>query len=185
NWDDYIKTIQFNYNIRIQENLKFSPFELIYGRKPNLPYDHKEIEQTETIIDRYKRIGEQREKIMIDRRKDQKLKIKPLKKEQKLEEGEIVLRRNKNKTDKFDTKWTENGSCLLVDPNNERSIVEHRKNLKKILTNNKYKESLCEHKKVFEGENLEGGGEIENEESVKWIRRNCICFNNTNTTWID
>jgi hypothetical protein len=37
NWDECLQTIRFHYNIRPQENIGFSPFELIFGRKPNTP----------------------------------------------------------------------------------------------------------------------------------------------------
>lgn len=42
-WDPYLDIICFNYNIKFQESLGCSPFELLFGRLPFLPYvdNHK------------------------------------------------------------------------------------------------------------------------------------------------
>lgn len=52
NWDKYFNIIRFNYNIRPQENLGCSPFELVYGRKPMLPYSLPELPLKESITER-------------------------------------------------------------------------------------------------------------------------------------
>ncbi|KAG1530010.1 hypothetical protein G6F51_013971 [Rhizopus arrhizus] len=37
NWDEYLPFITFAYNTAKQESTKFSPFEVMFGRKPQLP----------------------------------------------------------------------------------------------------------------------------------------------------
>lgn len=38
-WDEYLETCIFAYNTAVHESTKFSPFELMFGRKPVLPVD--------------------------------------------------------------------------------------------------------------------------------------------------
>ena len=43
NWDEYIPTALFAYNISQQETTTLPPFEVLYGRQPNLPSDFDRI----------------------------------------------------------------------------------------------------------------------------------------------
>ena len=36
-WEDYIHLVEFAYNNHYQASVKFSPFEILYGRKWNTP----------------------------------------------------------------------------------------------------------------------------------------------------
>ena len=38
-WDEFLDTCTFAYNTAEHESTKFSPFELMFGRKPLLPVD--------------------------------------------------------------------------------------------------------------------------------------------------
>ena len=38
-WDEYLETCIFEYNTAVHESTKFSPFELMFGRKPVVPVD--------------------------------------------------------------------------------------------------------------------------------------------------
>lgn len=38
-WDEFLDTCVFAYNTAEHESTKFSPFELMFGRKPVLPVD--------------------------------------------------------------------------------------------------------------------------------------------------
>lgn len=38
NWDDFIETAMFAYNTQIHSTTQFSPYELLFGRKPSLPH---------------------------------------------------------------------------------------------------------------------------------------------------
>lgn len=42
NWDDQLAFVIFNYNTSIHSSTKQIPFEMMYGRKPVLPFDHQE-----------------------------------------------------------------------------------------------------------------------------------------------
>jgi hypothetical protein len=37
-WDDYIHSATYAYNTAVHTSTGFTPFELLYGRKPRLPY---------------------------------------------------------------------------------------------------------------------------------------------------
>jgi hypothetical protein len=39
NWDDYLDAVVFAYNTSQHKTTKFSPFELLFGRSPQLPID--------------------------------------------------------------------------------------------------------------------------------------------------
>ncbi|CAF1437902.1 unnamed protein product [Adineta ricciae] len=40
NWDEYLAPIIYAYNTGIQNSTGYSPFQLMFGRNPNLPLDH-------------------------------------------------------------------------------------------------------------------------------------------------
>lgn len=73
NWDEYIEAIQFNYNIRYQDNIRCSHFKLLYGRKPNLLFKKINSENKREITEeRIRRIQNFQNKIGAKRRKEQK-----------------------------------------------------------------------------------------------------------------
>lgn len=71
-WDTYLRIIKFNYNIRYQESIKSSPFQLLYGRHPNLPNIMLQNKQEELSIERIKRIAKFQEEIMQKRNYEKK-----------------------------------------------------------------------------------------------------------------
>lgn len=77
-WDKCMMDIQFQYNIRPQETLGFSPFELLYGRKPKLPGFLKNMDRHEHSDERVKRINYQQQEVMKRRRKIQQRNAKNL-----------------------------------------------------------------------------------------------------------
>ena len=81
--------IRFHYNIHLQEALGFSPFELIYGRKPNTPLMENKSEDTEKTNERIQRINERQMEVMKKRREMQKKKQRILKEHVKT--GDLVL----------------------------------------------------------------------------------------------
>ena len=36
-WEDYLHLVEFDYNNNYQASARFSPFEILYGRKCNTP----------------------------------------------------------------------------------------------------------------------------------------------------
>ena len=38
-WEDYLDTCVFAYNTSVHESSRFTPYELMFGRKPVLPID--------------------------------------------------------------------------------------------------------------------------------------------------
>lgn len=39
-WDECLQSVSFAYNTSIQETTGYSPFFLVYGRKPRIPFDN-------------------------------------------------------------------------------------------------------------------------------------------------
>lgn len=50
NWDDYLDLAVFNYNTHVHEATKYSPYELVYGRRANLPSNGRNRVLTHTDI---------------------------------------------------------------------------------------------------------------------------------------
>jgi transposase InsO family protein len=46
NWDDQLSLVTFNYNTSTHSSTKQVPFEMMYGRKPVLPFDHQDAHVT-------------------------------------------------------------------------------------------------------------------------------------------
>lgn len=90
-WDEHIDLIRFNYNIRWQENLKCSPFELLYGRSPELSGFTNKSEKEETTMQRIKRINDLQKEVMLSKREKQAKKIKVIKNEERIKIGDVVL----------------------------------------------------------------------------------------------
>lgn len=90
-WDDHLDLVKFNYNIRYQNNIRCSPFELIYGRKVNLPYFDKAKDRQELTIDRITRIQENQHEVMNERRKEQKKTVKEIPEKAKIHPGDVIL----------------------------------------------------------------------------------------------
>lgn len=145
-WDKYIDLIRFNYNIRFQENLQTSPFELMYGRFPNLPYSLQIDTKKESVEERMKRIKLLQENIMNRRRTDQTKKLKEIKECDKLKIGDVVMYRQPIRQDKLQPKWigpyvivanNSNVSCIIQDLEKKIEIVAHRKQLKRVAKDNR------------------------------------------------
>lgn len=167
-WDDYIELIRFNYNIRHQDNIGCSPFELIFGRYPNLPYSLELDNRRETVEERMKRIRKCQEEAMHRRRSQQTAQIKELKEEDKLKIGDVVLCKNQpHEQEKLGPKWRgpyvvehakNPASYVISDIDKNKNFVVHRKNLKRLVKNVDVKRMKCNHFEVFEDKQDERQG---------------------------
>lgn len=165
-WDEMLKIVAFNYNIRYQESLKHSPFEILFGRKPKLPSVLKEpnLNKSELTIERIKKISQLQENLLQLRNEEKRKNTKELKEKEKLKIGDVVLMKNQNKRGKMDHKWegpyivkdTNNvGSYIITDSANKLDLVVHRNNLKKILRNDISESLMCTHPDGIEKEKFE------------------------------
>ena len=53
NWDEYVCAVIYAYNTGRQSSTGYSPFQLMFGRKPNLPLDHTSSTVSFTIPNDY------------------------------------------------------------------------------------------------------------------------------------
>ncbi|KAM0673919.1 hypothetical protein GVAV_002437 [Gurleya vavrai] len=127
----------------------------MFGRIPTLPYSPEKTNQlTENPLDRIERINKKREIVMKRRREKQKTEIKETKKDNKVQEGDVVFFKNFKRKNKLDPKYikpflvqskTDVGSALLTDANNTKTIVANEKNMKKLLRSKKFEQYMCTH----------------------------------------
>ncbi|KAM0676878.1 hypothetical protein COBT_004251, partial [Conglomerata obtusa] len=98
-----------------------------------------------------------------------------IKKKDQIELGDVVLYRNLNKKDKLDTKWTgpfvvqhknECGSFIIADPTKEKNIVTHQNNIKRILSDENYKKTICNNDQSLVNENFKEGRIVDAEASL-------------------
>lgn len=145
-WDDCLPVIRFQYNIRPQENIGYSPFELLYGRKPNTPFLLNNEKRNENFMERIERINKRQVEVLEKRRKEQKLKTKERKTNFNL--GDVVLYKNILRKGKLEQKWigpyivikvSKTGSCKIKDIKSDKIILAHWNNLKPIYSEKDFK----------------------------------------------
>jgi len=134
NWDDQLAFVIFNYNTSIHSSTKQVPFEMMYGRKPVLPFDHQDKNVTleydpehtkrlnqylSTLNEQAKqniKIYQERYKERYDRnRSDPIYKI-----------GDLVLVKTLNARSKFDTRY-EGPFRILKEITPKTFVVQHIK----------------------------------------------------------
>ena len=144
-WDDCLSTIRFQYNIRPQEGLGYSPFELLFGRKPNTPFLKIKSGQEESPDERIKRISERQKTVMDKRRTLQKMKVK--KNKNILKVKDVVLYRNILRKGKLEPRWkgpyivikvNKVGSCKIKNIENDEILCAHSNYLKRLYTNKEF-----------------------------------------------
>lgn len=112
-WDEILNFVCLGYNTGIHDATGFSPFELTFGRKANLPssisrtpnYTYEEMFTLwQKQLDKYKTLAKRtleqsRRRYMRDQRR------KIIKIQTVFKEGDTVLVHNDHKTDKLDDEW--------------------------------------------------------------------------------
>ena len=109
-WDLCLDDIQLQYNIRPQETLGFSPFEMIFGQKPRLPATMVSNELHEYLDERKARINQRQNKVVKRRRTIQRAKMRSIK--TKILVGDVVFYKNLFRKNKLDDKWS--GPYIVV-----------------------------------------------------------------------
>jgi hypothetical protein len=140
-WDEYLELTLYAYRISPRKISKFSPFELLYGRKP-VPWGEigepsDDVENNELVIERLKEVRKDMLQIERDIRDRE---MKDTSETEIFSTGDVVMRRKapadiKNKLDcKFEgpyqiIKVGRKGSYTLMDPF-RREFVVNKKDIK-------------------------------------------------------
>ena len=101
--DDCLQTIRFQYNIRLKEGIGYSPFELLYGRKPNTSFLLTYSTSEEAMNERVERIYKKTNGSSYKNRNLQQQNVKM--KKYSLRIGDVVLYRNILRKGKLEPKW--------------------------------------------------------------------------------
>ena len=159
-WDKCLQDIRFQYNIRPQENLGFSPFELVFGRSPSIPVMLHSSNRSEYPMERNQRINKRQEDVMRKKRVAQRKARRII--DTKVKIGDVVLYKNLHKANKFDEKWigpyivvnvSKSGSFKLKNMKNNDIVVSHWSNIKPMYSDKEYKKDVLSvdyMKRVFE-----------------------------------
>ena len=142
NWDKYINLIRYNYNTRFNSSIGMSPFELIFGRKPNVIFEENTPSMKERtskeIASRISEIQSIKLKEIRDKQLKAKREISPA---DMLTIGEVVLIKNLLRNSKFEEKWigpyivqaiVPPLSYILIDSNRSINKIAHRKDIKRL-----------------------------------------------------
>lgn len=124
-WDKNLKSIAMAYNTTVHSTTKFTPFELTFGHKANMPstisttskLNQSEVFQAwknrhEEYLTAAKRITEEN-KSLYKLEQDKRIKIKSL-----YQVNDLVLLHNDNKTHKLDREWLGPYKIISTQPPN-------------------------------------------------------------------
>ena len=113
NWDDQLPLVTFNYNSSIHANTHQVPFEMMYGRRPTMPFDHQNdnvslthdpthSKQLETYLSS---MAEHAKKNIIDNQRRYKQRYDMNRSNPSYNVGELVLIKALTHRSKFDTRY--------------------------------------------------------------------------------
>lgn len=154
----------------------------------------KNSSRNETVNERVERIRRLQEEVMLEKRDRQRKNTKLIKEEQKINVGDVVVMKNQLCKDKLAPKWIGpyvvehvQGNCsyIVSDCEKKKNFVVHRKNLKRVISDEAADKMKCKHLKTLGDDRKVCGGGIaaveynlsdEDHERVKRIKENCFCF---------
>lgn len=143
-WDVNLKSISMAYNTTIHATTKFTPFELTFGHKANMPstiattpeLDSSEVflackRQHEEYLAAAKRFTEENKRLH-KLSQDKKIKIQNL-----YQLNDLVLLHNDNKTHKLDREWL--GPYKILDIQTPNYLIEISSNKTALVHGNRLK----------------------------------------------
>jgi hypothetical protein len=134
NWDDQLSLVTFNYNTSIHSSTKQVPFEMMYGRKPVLPFDHQDanvtidydIEHTKKLNQYLSTLNEQAKQNIKINQERYKERYDRNRSDPKYKLGELVLVKTLNARSKFDIRY-EGPFRILKEITPKTFVVQHIK----------------------------------------------------------
>jgi transposase InsO family protein len=113
NWDDQLSLVTFNYNTSIHSSTKQIPFEMMYGRKPVLPFDHQDTnvtldydtEHTKKLNQYLSTLSEQAKQNIKINQKQYKERYDRNRSDPTYKIGDLVLVKTLNTRSKFDIRY--------------------------------------------------------------------------------
>ena len=134
NWDDQLSWVTFNYNTSIHSSTKQVPFEMMYGRKPVLPFDHQDTnvtldydtEHTKKLNQYLSTLNEQAKQNIKINQKQYKERYDKNRSDPIHKIGDLVLVKTLNTRSKFDTRY-EGPFRILKEITPKTFVVQHIK----------------------------------------------------------
>jgi transposase InsO family protein len=133
-WDDQLPFVTFNYNASIHSSTKQVPFEMMYGRKPVLPFDHQDANVTLTYDSEHAQklkqhlsfLNEQARKNIITTQEKYKQHYDLNRTDPIFKIGDLVLVKTLNTRHKFDLRY-EGPFRIIKEITPKTFIIQHIK----------------------------------------------------------
>lgn len=135
NWDRLLSYAMFTYNTSVHTSTNFTPFELVFGKKPNLPAVFLREPEPEYNYDNYifdlKRVMQETQKVardnLINKKENNKIyydkTIIPI----EIHVGDQVLLKEQNKRNTLSKNWVEPFKVIYVHDNENVTVKKRRK----------------------------------------------------------
>jgi hypothetical protein len=143
NWDEYIIYAQFTYNTTIHTTTNFTPYELIFSKKPSIPTSFSKKEQpvynyndyTFELMQKIQRSREIAKENIIENKNKNKENYDKNVNQLKIHVGDKVLIKNQHPINTLSMKWL--GPFEVIELNDKCNItIKKNKRKQKIHINN-------------------------------------------------
>uniref|UniRef100_A0A2S2P9B7 Retrovirus-related Pol polyprotein n=1 Tax=Schizaphis graminum TaxID=13262 RepID=A0A2S2P9B7_SCHGA len=143
NWDTLINYAMFCYNTTVHTSTKFTPYELVFGKKPIIPSSFLQSPEPQYNYDDYaldlKRIMQETHKTarenLIEKKNQNKQYYDQTSNPLELHVGDKVLMKEQSKKNTLDLNWTGPYEILLIHDNETITIKRGRRDYRIHINN--------------------------------------------------
>ena len=136
NWDEMLQFVTFNYNTSVHRTTKYTPFEMMHGRRATLPFDQQHAvisltqdpEYSRKIKDYLERLAKEARENILKNQRQYKTRYDLHRRDLSLKINDLVLVKTPNARNKFDIRY-EGPFKISKQLGSKTFIVQHVKKL--------------------------------------------------------